>query len=257
MWHELSEEEALSKLLSNMESGLSEEYVKKCRLKYGYNEISKPEKISLITMVLEQFQDLMVIILLVITVVSAIIKILDNEEGLLGFVEPTAILLILIANAIISAWQEFKLESALEALKNFQPEYVKCLREGQWKQILSRELVPGDIVQITVGDKVSADLRLLKLLTPSFKVDQSSLIGDGEIIISKYPITKTKEEYTIEKPNIVYSSSYIICGTGIAVVIETGIRTTIGAIAETSKNRIDDFKTFSEEKEQWEKNKSF
>jgi len=181
----------------------------------------------------------------VAAVISTIIAFLDKQEGLLGFVEPIVILLILIANATVGVWQESNAEAALEALKELQSEHAKVLREGIWKPILSRELVPGDIIELSVGNRSPADVRVLELLTPSLKVDQSSLTGEA------LPVTKfskaTLGSAIDQKQNIVFSSSNIASGTSIAVVVETGMKTMIGGI-QSLVHESEDEKTPLQEK---------
>ena len=247
MWHELKEEEVFAKLSTSLSTGLTEAEVLKRRAEYGLNELTKPEGKSLIALILEQFEDLMVIILLVAAVVSTIIAFLDKNEGWVGFVEPIVILLILAANATVGVWQESSAEAALEALKDLQSEHAKVLREGVWKKILAKELVPGDIIEITVGDRSPADIRVVKLLTPSLRVDQSSLTGESEAV-GKYS-TSAKGTAIDQKINLVFSSSSISSGTAYAVVVETGMKTMIGNIQSlVQKGQEEESKTPLQEK---------
>lgn len=141
---------------------------------------------SIFELILDQFKDLMVVILLVAAAVSTIIALTDQEEGFVAFVEPIVILLILIANAVVGVWQESNAEAALKALKDMQPEIAKVLREGRVHSIASQNLVPGDIVELVVGDTVPADIRIAQLKTPTFRVSQASLTGENKDI-SKIP----------------------------------------------------------------------
>lgn len=228
MWNELDESEVVKQLNSSLKSGLTSAEVSKRRLTHGWNELEKPEGKSLIALILEQFEDLMVIILLVAAVVSTVIALVDSHEGILGFVEPIVILLILIANATVGVWQESNAEAALEALKDLQSEHARVLRDGEWQTILSKELVPGDIIELSVGNRSPADCRVIELQTPSLKVDQSSLTGETEPI-SKHP-RRNKGESLEYKTNIVFASSNVASGTATAVVVETGMKTMIGGI---------------------------
>ena len=228
MWHQLKEEEVISKLSTSLNSGLTHQEVDNRRREYGSNELTKEKGKSLIALILEQFEDLMVIILLVAAVISTIIAFLDKNDGLLGFVEPIVILLILAANATVGVWQETNAEAALEALKDLQSEHAMVLREGEWKSILSKDLVPGDIVQITVGDRSPADLRILKLLTPLLKIDQAVLTGESEPI-SKYSNSCSGENIN-DKRNLIFASSSISAGSAIGAVVGTGDNTEIGHI---------------------------
>ena len=235
MWHSLSESDLISQLQTNAEKGLTEEEVEVKRRTSGWNELAQSEGKSLLMMILEQFQDLMVIILLVAAVVSTVIALVDQEEGFVGYVEPIVILLILIANAIVGVWQETNAEAALEALKELQPEHARALRNGNWKIVLSREVVPGDIIEIAVGDKVPADTRILKLLTPSLRVNQSSLTGEAKDV-GKFPGVVNQQDVVLQdKHNIAFSSSTVSNGSGIGVVVQTGMETEIGKIQQEVK----------------------
>lgn len=127
-------------------------------------------------------------ILLLAAIVSFILAIFggDHDEGITAYVEPFVILTILIANATIGVWQESNAENALEALKSMQPDYAKVIRNGQIETILSVELVPGDVVQVSQGDKIPADVRILKLNTSTLKINQAMLTGENEEVM-KYP----------------------------------------------------------------------
>ena len=247
MWHELSEDEVISRLGTSISSGLTEAGARKRQAEFGFNELDKPVEKSLLSMILEQFEDLMVIILLVAALVSTVIALIDSQEGIIGFVEPIVILLILAANATVGVWQESSAEAALEALKNMQSEHARVLRDGDWKSIPARELVQGDIVEVTVGDKAPADIRILQLLTPSFKIDQAHLTGESQPV-SKYPYKATGLAID-QKINIVFSSSCIVSGHSIAVVVETGMKTMIGNIQSlVHKGQEEESKTPLQEK---------
>jgi P-type Ca2+ transporter type 2C len=247
MSNQLKEEEILSNFSSSLTVGLTESQVTEKRLQFGFNELKKAEGKSLISLILEQFEDLMVIILLVAAVISTITAFLDKHEGLLGFVEPIVILLILIANAAVGVWQESSAEAALDALKNLQSTQAKVLREGQWKTIGAKDLVPGDIVELRVGDKSPADIRILKLQTPSLRIDQSALTGESEPV-GKYSEPDKAESLSAAR-NIVFSSSCIVSGSAIGIVVETGMKTLIGAIQKlVEEGQAEESKTPLEEK---------
>ena len=223
----------LTKELSiDLERGLSQAEVQRLREKYGWNELAKPVGKSLIAMVFEQFTDLMVIILLVAAVISFVIALLDDkEEGLVAYVEPFVILLILIANAAVGVWQESNAEAALEALKALQSETAKVLRDGEWSTIPARDLVPGDIVELSVGGAVPSDVRVLKMFTPSLKVDQSIFTGETHEV-GKFPGEVAPDSIIQEKTNICFSSSRVVHGMALGVTITTGMNTEIGKIQE-------------------------
>lgn len=147
---------------ANTEKGLTTQEAERRLQKFGHNELEKEEEKSLWERIIEQFEDLLVRILLGAATISFIIAVTgDGEEGLAAYVEPFVILLILVLNAIVAIWQDSNADSALEALMEMQALTSKCLRDGQWQTIEAKTLVPGDIVQVSVGDCVPADLRVV------------------------------------------------------------------------------------------------
>ena len=155
-------------------SGLSASQVARLTAEHGKNELAQEEATPLWKLVLAQFDDLLVKILLGAAVLSFVLACFEEGEGVEAFVEPFVILLILVINAVVGVWQEHNAESALEALKQMQSATAKCIRGGELVPDLpAEELVPGDIVEIGVGDKVPAGVAsggataLPRSLTPS------------------------------------------------------------------------------------------
>jgi len=180
--HAMSGKDVLDFYGVTVEQGLTEARVLEQREKHGYNKLDEQEGKSLLTLILEQFEDLLVRILLLSAVVSFALAFFDEkskEEGWTAYVEPFVILLILIANAFVGVWQESNAEKALDALKKLQPDSASVLRGGVWQTIAAEELVPGDLVEVKVGDKVPADIRLVKLRRQPF--GSSSLNSPGSL----------------------------------------------------------------------------
>jgi len=147
---------------------------------YGSNELEKEEEESLWEKIREQFEDILVRILLLSAIISFIFAVTgDEEEGLTAYVEPFVILLILILNAIVSIWQDANADKALEALKEMQAISCLVLRDGVWSEEDSKLLVPGDIVKVKVGDRVPADLRLIQRISVSFTIEEAPLTGES------------------------------------------------------------------------------
>nr|AAW25406.1 unknown [Schistosoma japonicum] len=143
-------DEVLNYFDSDPETGMSDDQVKKQTAKFGPNELPAEEAKAIWQLVLEQFDDLLVKILLLAAIISFVLALFEeNEESISAFVEPLVILLILIANAVIGVWQERNAESAIEALKEYEPEIAKVFRKSHYgiQRIKARELVPGDIVE--------------------------------------------------------------------------------------------------------------
>ncbi|XP_057534395.1 calcium-transporting ATPase 4, endoplasmic reticulum-type-like [Amaranthus tricolor] len=231
----------------NRDFGLSsEEYEKRLQV-YGLNELEQHEGPSIWKLVLDQFNDTLVRILLCAAVVSFALAWMDGDEGgemgITAFVEPLVIFLILIVNAIVGVWQENNAEKALEALKEIQSETASVIRNGKKVPSLpAKELVPGDIVELRVGDKVPADMRVLSLISSTLRVEQGSLTGESEAVSKT--VKPVAEDSDIQgKKCMVFAGTTVVNGNCICLVTHTGMNTEIGKvhsqIQEASENEED------------------
>ncbi|KAJ0560300.1 putative P-type Ca(2+) transporter [Helianthus annuus] len=215
-------------------SGLSDGEVEK-RLKiHGFNELEKHEGQSVFRLILDQFNDTLVRILLAAAVISFVLAWYDGEEGgemeITAFVEPLVIFLILIVNAIVGVWQESNAERALEALKEIQSEQATVIRNGRKHSGLpAKELVPGDIVELRVGDKVPADMRVLNLISSTLRVEQGSLTGESEAV-SKTTKPVPAESDIQGKKCMVFAGTTVVNGNCICLVTDTGMNTELGKV---------------------------
>lgn len=219
----------------NAENGLDTATVDALREEYGFNELKKEERVPLWKLVLEQFNDALVKILLVAAMISFFLAYFDgdgsSEEGISAYVEPLVILIILILNAIVGVWQESNAEAALEALKDLQPENARVLRHGEMITIPARELVRGDIVEFRVGDKIPADLRLISMKTTTIRVEQAQMTGESTSVEKEIDaLPNTTENIIQSKTNILFSTTVVVNGIGRGVVTHTGMDTEIGKI---------------------------
>ncbi|XP_049597855.1 sarcoplasmic/endoplasmic reticulum calcium ATPase 1 isoform X1 [Syngnathus scovelli] len=217
----------------NENTGLTQEQVKVQLEKYGPNELPAEEGKSLWELVLEQFENLLVRILLLAACVSFVLALFEEgEESATAFVEPVVILLILIANAVIGVWQERNAENAIEALKEYEPEMGKVYRMNRKavQRIKARDIVPGDIVEVAVGDKVPADIRLTSITSTTLRVDQSILTGESVSIIKHTDPVPDPRAVNQDKKNMLFSGTNIAAGRAIGVVVATGVATEIGKI---------------------------
>lgn len=243
--HICTAEEVLSHFKVSPLRGLSDEEVQKQREKFGLNALEHEEGKSIFKLILAQFEDLLVRILLLAAFVSLGLAVFSGDfesEGFTAFIEPIVILTILILNAAVGVFQETNAEKALEALKSLQPELARCLRNGRWQTINTEELVPGDIVDVRVGDKMPADLRLIQLRTSSIRVEQSQLTGES-CSVNKNEDAMSEEFRHVEiqaKTNMLFSSTTVVNGHGIACVCATGMNTEIGLIQSAVKLAGDD-----------------
>ncbi|XVE76292.1 hypothetical protein DITRI_Ditri12bG0160300 [Diplodiscus trichospermus] len=218
----------------NRKVGLSSAEVENRRKIYGYNELEKHEGQSIWSLILEQFNDTLVRILLVAAVISFVLAWYDGEEGgemeITAFVEPLVIFLILIVNAIVGVWQESNAEKALEALKEIQSEQATVIRDGvKIPNLPAKELVPGDIVELKVGDKVPADMRVLALVSSTLRVEQGSLTGESEAVNKTNKLVG--EDADIQgKKSLVFAGTTVVNGNSFCLVTQIGMETEIGKV---------------------------
>ena len=195
--------------------------------KFGPNKLSESKKKTNLQRFLEQFKDVMIIILLLAAAVSFVVACFGHDP--MEFFEPALILLIVVLNAVLGVVQESKAEKALDALKNMSAPHARVLRDGAEQVIDASGLVPGDIIRLEAGDFVPADARLLK--SAGLKSEESALTGES------VPSEKDAEAAVEEKAplgdrdNMVFSGCSVTYGTATAVVTGTGMQTEMGKIA--------------------------
>ena len=154
-----------------------------------------------------------------------------EDESMIGaFVEPLVIIMILICNASVGVWQERNAESAIEALKEYEPEIAKVIRQnkpGSAQRIKARELVPGDVVEIAVGDKIPADVRITSIYSTTLRIDQALLTGESVSVIKHTDVIPDVRAVNQDKKNILFSGTNIAAGKCRGIVIGTGSNTEI------------------------------
>ncbi|MFP7494140.1 cation-translocating P-type ATPase [Terribacillus saccharophilus] len=220
-WYQISAEETAKQTNSDPNKGLSTKEVQQRLKRDGRNEWKEEKSVSQLALFFGQFKDFMVLVLLAATVVS----------GLLGeYIDSIAILLIVVLNALIGFFQERNAEKSLSKLKELNAPMARVLRDGQWSRISSAELVAGDIVSLSAGDRVPADLRLIRVT--SLETEESALTGES------LPVAKVTEKLDADQlgpqdqQNIAFMSSLVTRGSGTGIVIGTGSNTVVGQIAE-------------------------
>lgn len=232
-----SREEVLQYFEVDEEKGLSDSQVKRYQEKYGPNELPAEESKPLWKLILEQFDDLLVKILLGAAMISFVLAMFEeHEEGessFHAFVEPLVIIMILICNASVGVWQERNAESAIEALKEYEPEIAKVYRQnkvGSAQRIKARELVPGDVVEVAVGDKIPADIRITSIYSTTIRIDQALLTGESVSVIKQSEPIPEVRAVNQDKKNLLFSGTNIAAGKCRGVVVGTGLNTEIGKI---------------------------
>ena len=225
-WFNKTVDEVESTLKTNAENGLTAEEAKKRQEEYGLNELKAKKKKSLFIKFLEQFKDFMIIILIISAIISGVVGVAQGE----GFTDTIIILVVVIVNAIIGVAQENKAEKSLEALQKLSSHVAKVVRNGKLQVIQSKELVPGDIVILETGDYVPADLRIIEAV--NLKSQEAALTGES-VPVEKMAAKIEDEKIGIgDRINMLFSSSLITYGRGKAVVVETGMNTEVGKIAD-------------------------
>ena len=226
MWEILRKEEVLRELKANIRSGLNDKEVIFRRSKYGENKLEDKPKESLLIKFLKQFNDFMIIILIIASIVSATVSYFQGEND---YIDSVIIIAIVILNAIMGVAQEAKAEKSIEALKEMTPPKAKVIRSGVTVEINAKELVPGDIIILEAGNYVPADCRLLE--SHNLKIEESSLTGETEGVLKDADMIVKKGVALGDMKNMAFMSSIVVNGTGKAVVTSTGMNTNVGKIA--------------------------
>lgn len=205
----------------DMNQGLSQSEVHERQGRYGKNELVKKKKETMLQMFLEQFQDPMVIIL----IVGAIISIFLQE-----FIDAMIILTVIILNGVIGVVQEYKAEKAIDALEKLSSPKAFVLRDGFIKEIDSKDLVVGDVVELEVGRYIPADMRLLT--SHNLKVEESTLTGESDAVEKDASLVYSDENNISDQKNMVFMSTYVTYGKARGVVVRCGMQSEVGKIAK-------------------------
>ncbi|KAK9163663.1 hypothetical protein Syun_004565 [Stephania yunnanensis] len=221
---------------------------------YGTNVLPQEESTPFWKLVLKQFDDLLVKILIAAAIVSFILALIDGETGLTAFLEPSVILMILAANAAVGVITETNAEKAIEELRAYQADVATVLRNGCFSILPATELVPGDIVEVGVGCKVPADMRMIELPSNQLRVDQAILTGESCSVAKELESAVTMNAVYQDKTNILFSGSVVVAGRARAVVVGVGSNTAMGSIRDAMlrtedevtplKKKLDEFGTF-------------
>ena len=226
-YHNESTEEILRALGADPDTGLTGETAATRLAEHGENRLREKKKKSTLRRFLDQFKDVMILILLAAAAVSFVIACTGDDP--MEFFEPGLILLIVILNAVMGMLQESKAEKALDALKSMSAPHARVLRDGREQVIDASLLVPGDILKLEAGDFVPADARLLR--STSLKSEESALTGESVPAEKDADATVDEKAPLGDRVNMVYSGCSITYGTATAVVTATGMQTEMGRIA--------------------------
>ncbi|KAH7132125.1 hypothetical protein B0J11DRAFT_217567 [Dendryphion nanum] len=230
--------EALKHFNVTEEKGLSDQQVQTLKAKHGKNALPEDPPTPIWELILEQFKDQLVIILLGSAAVSFVLALFEEGEGWTAFVDPAVILTILILNSVVGVSQETSAEKAIAALQEYSANEAKVLRNGLLKRIKADELVPGDVISVAIGDRIPADCRILSIQSNSFNIDQSILTGESESVPKEVKPIKDADAVKQDQVNMLFSGTTVVTGHAMALVVLTGANTAIGDIHESITSQI-------------------
>ncbi len=219
-WHQQSKDALAQIFQVNVKVGLSHKEVKKRLEQVGYNRLEEKKKESRVRLFLRQFQDTMILLLLGATCISFFLG---------EYIDAITIMVIVLLNGVLGFIQEQKAEKSLESLKKLASPTMKVKREGEWLDIPSEEIVPGDIVRLQGGDKVSADIRLIE--ANELYAEESALTGESESVAKHAHVLEEDELSIGEVKNMVFKGTLLTKGHAHGIVVSTGMKTEMGKIA--------------------------
>jgi len=222
----------ITDLGSDIQLGLSAKQVEERQKQYGENKLQEKKKKTNFQRFLDQFKDVMILILIAAAVISFVIACVEGNPK--EFFEPVLILLIVIMNAIMGVMQESKAEKALDALKSLSAPHARVIRDGEEQVIDAVQLVPGDVIRLEAGDFVPADARLIRSV--SLKSEESALTGESVPSEKDADIVVAEDAPLGDRTNMVFSGCSITYGTATAIVTGTGMNTEMGKIANLLDN---------------------
>ncbi|MDX1414116.1 MAG: HAD-IC family P-type ATPase, partial [Candidatus Promineifilaceae bacterium] len=220
-WYQLETDQVIEKLQTDPNDGLSESEVKQRLEKYGQNELIDKGAKSPWLILWDQMKELMVIVLLV----AALVSVLLGEYS-----DAIIIMAIVVLNAIIGFSQEYRAEQAIAALKKLSVPNVQVRRNGHTIEISSRDLVPGDIIRLETGGYVPADGRILEEV--NLKIEEAALTGESEPVEKKVAAIDHQDVQIGDRTNMVFMGTVVTYGRGTAVIVDTGMNTELGNIAD-------------------------
>lgn len=219
-WHRLSIEETFE-LLDTTPQGLSISDAEEKLLQYGPNELQEGKKKGVAAMLFDQFKDVMILILLVAAIISGIIGDLTDT---------IVILVIVVLNAVIGFFQEYRAEKAMQALKQMAVTQARILRDGKPNWLPATALVPGDVVILEAGNAVPADIRIVESV--NLKIEEAALTGESHAIDKITHSLETDDLPIGDRSNMAFKGTFVTYGRGTGIVIATGMQTELGRIAK-------------------------
>ncbi len=233
-WHTIDPERSLDLLHSDRKTGLTQQQVDQRLQEFGTNELEEVSGRSSWEILIDQFKNVMLLLLIGVALVSGVLDLLDLVQGVgkpgdIPFKDTIAILAIVILNGALGYFQESRAEKALAALKQLSSPRVRILRDGKVHEIDSEQLVPGDVMMVEAGVQLAADGRLIE--TSNLQIRESALTGEAQAVNKQADLHLPEETSLGDRLNLVYQGTEVVQGRGTVVVTGTGMRTELGKIA--------------------------
>ncbi|MFN6561749.1 MAG: cation-translocating P-type ATPase [Nostoc sp. ChiSLP01] len=233
VWHSLEVDKALDLLDSNADSGLTPEDIQQRLQKYGPNELEEQAGRSAWEILLDQFKNIMLLMLIGVALISGVLDLIalqsGTKSGEVPFKDTIAILAIVILNGILGYVQESRAEKALAALKKLTSPLVRVIRDGRLVEIAAKELVPGDVMLLEAGMQIAADGRLIE--QSNLQVRESALTGEAEAVNKQATINLPEETDLGDRINLVFQGTEVVQGRAKVLVTNTAMTTELGKIA--------------------------
>ena len=227
MWYTLSTKEVEEQMQTNIEFGLNEKQVEDKQNKFGLNKLEEKKRESIVIKFIKQFNDFMIIILIIASIISAVVA---RLEGSNDYFDSIIIIAIVVFNAIMGLVQEAKAEKSIEALKKMTAPTCRVKRNGKISTIKSEQIVPGDIVLLEAGNYVPADCRLIS--SSNLKIEESSLTGETVPVLKDANCMLKEKTALGDMVNMAFSTTIVVNGHGEAIVTDIGMNTKVGKIAK-------------------------
>ncbi len=233
-WHTLETDKALELLQSDREAGLKAAQVSERFERYGPNELQETAGRSAWQILLDQFTNIMLLMLIGVAIISGILDLVDWQakaaKGEIPFKDTVAILIIVILNGVLGYLQESRAEKALAALKRLASPLVRVIRNGKIIEVAAKELVPGDVMLVEAGVQLAADGRLIE--ASNLQIREAALTGEANAVNKQSNLALKEDTPLGDRVNLVFQGTEVVLGRGKVLVTNTGMKTELGRIAE-------------------------
>jgi P-type Ca2+ transporter type 2C len=234
VWHSLEVDKSLELLKTNAETGLTPQEVQQRLQKYGPNELEETAGRSAWEILVDQFKNIMLLMLIAVAIISGVLDLLAWQQGSLKpgelpFKDTIAILAIVVLNGILGYVQESRAEKALAALKKLSSPNVRVIRDGKPVEVVAKDLVPGDVMLVEAGVQFAADGRLIE--QSNLQVRESALTGEAEAVNKQVELVLPEETSLGDRINLVFQGTEVVQGRAKVLVTNTGMQTELGKIA--------------------------